>query len=362
MNHNPTTTIAMVAGDLAFAVTGDPRYSAVAHEYVVGAARKAARVARKRSLPAKKTVKAVKQVARKATQKIAVSRKNVAIARLAKRPPAAVAKARVNVQKVKSLPPGKRPAVIANVAKKTAAKVQAAKPPTIAQQSDIEQFDAPAESSDTSSYDDPSVDAVEELQDLADVAWADDNQVTAEPDQEPEYFDDDEVEELESVEGDYDGSSCVGWSPYGAIKSAVKSVTKSTAGKIVTGIATGGISTAIEHRKKIAKVGVTLSNSPFIKAGVAGLAVAFPAVGVPAMAAMAVADKVVSASEAGGKVAEAAKSIIKSTHKQAKAGDKDASRALAVMAQVKKQRALSVVNKRAKLPGWKQRVIAALEA
>lgn len=111
----------------------------------------------------------------------------------------------------------------------------------------------------------------------------------------------------------------LGWSPFKAIKSAVKSV-----GKTVSKVA-----------KKGSKLGKALVNSKLVKATVAGAAIVFPPVGVPAAAAMAVATGVVAATKSKNpqQRAAAVKSV-KATAALADKGDKPAQVALATMSNV----------------------------
>lgn len=90
--------------------------------------------------------------------------------------------------------------------------------------------------------------------------------------------------------------------------------------------------------KAIGKVAKSVVRSPITKMTAAGLSVAFPAVGVPMAAGIAVADKVVTAAESKSKVRRrVGRRIIKATAKAAKV-DKDAARALRLMRKVVKHK------------------------
>lgn len=86
--------------------------------------------------------------------------------------------------------------------------------------------------------------------------------------------------------------------------------------------------------KALGNVAKSVVRSPITKMTAAGLSVAFPAVGVPMAAGLAVADKVVSAAESKSKVRrKVGRRIIKATAKAARV-DKDARRALKLMKKV----------------------------
>jgi len=352
----------MVAGDIGWAITGDPLLSHTASEFIVGAARKAVRVTAKAK--GKPSVKAAQTAAKRAAKVVTTARKTAAVTRLATRPPAKVAKAKVVVAKLKTIPPTKRPAVVAQLAKavvrkpaplaaKPAAKPRALPPPAPAQSYDEpeETFDdEPAEITD---------DTISDLQDVADVAWteAEDGSTAFEE----EAIDEDE--DLSDSDPEYASSSVVGWSPMKSIKKVAKKV---ASGRGIAALATGGASEvalqAYEHRKVIAKTAGKVMKSPYFKAGMAGLAVAFPAVGVPALAAMAVASKVVDGLESiDPAIKAAAQRVVKQTYAAAKGGDEDARRGLKTMATVKKQRLAKSSPKSApkassNVPAWKQQV------
>lgn len=363
-NAHRHTQLAMVAGDIGWAVTGDPLLSATASEYIVGAARKAVRVTTRNT--GRPSVKAAQTAAKKAAKTITTARKTAAVTRLATRPPAKVAKAKVVVQKLKAVPAPKRPAVVAQLAKAVVRKpnpmaapgkpraLPAPKPAAAAKA-----FEAPPEET----YDDeqPEItdDTISELQDVADVAWSEAEDGANSFEDEPV---DEDSEELDDADPEYSSSSMVGWSPMKSIKKAVKKV---ASGRGIAAIATGGASElalqAYEHRKQIAKTAGTIAKSPYFKAGVAGLAVAFPAVGVPAMAALAVAGKVVDQIDSiDPNIRAAAKRVVEQTYKAAKSGDADAKRGLRAMATVKKQRlAKPAAQPGTSVPAWKQQVATA---
>lgn len=84
--------------------------------------------------------------------------------------------------------------------------------------------------------------------------------------------------------------------------------------------------------KGIKSVVRTVAKSPLVKAVATGAAFVVPAVGVPAVAAITMADKLVKASKSPNpKQRVAAKKMIASTAQQAKAGDTNAQRGLALM-------------------------------
>lgn len=86
--------------------------------------------------------------------------------------------------------------------------------------------------------------------------------------------------------------------------------------------------------KALGKIGKSIIKSPITKVTAAGLSVAFPAVGVPLAAGVAIADKVVTAAESKSKVRrKVGRRIIKATAKAARV-DKDAKRALKLMKKV----------------------------
>lgn len=125
----------------------------------------------------------------------------------------------------------------------------------------------------------------------------------------------------------------LGWSPFKAISGAVKSVAKAVTKPAAT------IKKAVKTVSKVAKTGAslgkTLVNSPIVKATVAGAAIVFPPVGVPAAAAMAVATGIVAATKSKNPAQKAAATqVVKNTAAQAKAGDKNAQVALATMSNV----------------------------
>ncbi len=89
--------------------------------------------------------------------------------------------------------------------------------------------------------------------------------------------------------------------------------------------------------KSVGKVAKSVIKSPITKVVAGGVAVVFPPVGISAMAAISVADKVVTAAEQTKDVAKKAAALrtIVSTKKAAKSGDVGAKRALLVMRKVK---------------------------
>lgn len=83
--------------------------------------------------------------------------------------------------------------------------------------------------------------------------------------------------------------------------------------------------------------------SPYLKAVVGGVALVFPAVGVPAMAALVASEKAIDAAEQTADTAKklGAEKLLKATASLAKSGDKDAQRAIATIKQVQTLRAKS---------------------
>lgn len=83
--------------------------------------------------------------------------------------------------------------------------------------------------------------------------------------------------------------------------------------------------------------------SPYLKAVVGGVAIVFPAVGVPAMAALVATEKAIDAAEQTADAAKklGAQKLLKATADLAKGGDKDAIRAMATIKQVQTLRAKS---------------------
>lgn len=78
------------------------------------------------------------------------------------------------------------------------------------------------------------------------------------------------------------------------------------------------------------------TKSPIFKMGIAGLAIAFPAVGVPAAAALAMGSKALTlAKSANPAVARKYTALIENTEKAARAGDPGAKRAFMAMKLVK---------------------------
>ncbi len=127
--------------------------------------------------------------------------------------------------------------------------------------------------------------------------------------------------------------------PVGTLKSIPGAVVRQ-----VTAVPKAAISTAVSTVKSLPKTVVqaaketlqaanSLRQNGIVKAGVAGLAVAIPPVGIPAMAALALTQKVVdNAKSLNPVVSAAAKAVIVGTAQQAKTGDSDAKRAIALMA------------------------------
>lgn len=89
--------------------------------------------------------------------------------------------------------------------------------------------------------------------------------------------------------------------------------------------------------KSVGKVAKAVVKSPITKVVAGGVAVVFPPVGISAMAALTVADKVVTAAEQTKDVAKRAAALrtIVATKKEAQKGDVGAKRALLVMRKVK---------------------------
>lgn len=82
-----------------------------------------------------------------------------------------------------------------------------------------------------------------------------------------------------------------------------------------------------------------VAQSPVTRVAAAGVAVAFPAVGIPAVAALETANRVMAAADsAEAKVKKVAHDLIKRTHALAKNGNADARRGLEVLAVAKRAR------------------------
>jgi len=74
------------------------------------------------------------------------------------------------------------------------------------------------------------------------------------------------------------------------------------------------------------------TKSPIFKVGIGGLALAFPAVGIPAAAALAMGNKALTlAKSANPAVAQKYRAVIENTERTARAGDPDAKRAYMAM-------------------------------
>lgn len=135
---------------------------------------------------------------------------------------------------------------------------------------------------------------------------------------------------------DEDMAYQLGWSPFKAISGAVKSVAKAAINPVAK------VKQGLNLVKSVAKVAKpalplvkTLVKSPIVKATVAGAAIVFPPVGVPAAAALAVATGVVAATKSSNPQQKAAATqVVRNTAVQAKAGDKGAQVALAAMSNV----------------------------
>jgi hypothetical protein len=120
------------------------------------------------------------------------------------------------------------------------------------------------------------------------------------------------------------GTDVFGWNPFKAVSHAVSSVGK----------AAGSVVKAVE--KKAYPLAHKIIHSPIVQLGVAGAAIVFPPVGVPAAAALATAVQVDNAlhSKVASKIA-AAKAVIENTAKLARVAgphQKDAQVALAAIA------------------------------
>jgi hypothetical protein len=91
--------------------------------------------------------------------------------------------------------------------------------------------------------------------------------------------------------------------------------------------------------KSVGRIAKKTVKSPLLKVGVAGLAVAFPPVGVPAASALVTANAVMSNLESADKTRrELAQHLARNTAKAAKAGDTDAKRGLALLLVAKRMR------------------------
>lgn len=89
----------------------------------------------------------------------------------------------------------------------------------------------------------------------------------------------------------------------------------------------------VQEAKETLQAANQLRQSGIVKAGIAGLSIAIPAVGIPAAAALALTQKVVdNAKSLNPIVSAAAKAVIVGTAQQAKTGDPNAKRAIALMA------------------------------
>lgn len=93
----------------------------------------------------------------------------------------------------------------------------------------------------------------------------------------------------------------------------------------------------------IGKAVKSVVKSPYLKVAISGVALVFPAVGVPAMAALVATEKALDAAEQTADTAKklGAEKLLKATADLAKGGDKDAIRAMATIKQVQTLRAKS---------------------
>lgn len=165
---------------------------------------------------------------------------------------------------------------------------------------------------------------------------------------------------LEAIWEAKDGAPLVGWSPWSSIKKAAKKV-----GKTV---------------KKAARTVNKIARNKMLKAAVGGVAFVCPAVGVPALAGLAVAAKVTAAARSNNpKKRKAGLATVRRTVALAKTGNRDAKRGLVLLkaanarnrsraaanaaAKAAKARALAKAKRKVrKLPAWKRAVIAKIEA
>jgi hypothetical protein len=114
----------------------------------------------------------------------------------------------------------------------------------------------------------------------------------------------------------FDGDDQLGWSPFKAVASAAKSV-----GKV-----------ASKGAKLTSSLGKAIVKSNLVRTTVAGAAIVFPPVGVPAAGALVAASAVVAAAESADKArSDAAKRVIANTKNLAASGDAGAKAAFNAM-------------------------------
>ncbi len=104
---------------------------------------------------------------------------------------------------------------------------------------------------------------------------------------------------------------------------------------------------AAKFGRKVKRSAKAVIKSPVVKVGVAGLAIAFPPAGVPAAAALATANAVVTHLESADKAKrKLAQKLCTQTAAAAKAGDSDARRAIGVLVIAKRMRRAQRVARR----------------
>jgi hypothetical protein len=304
-----------------------------------------------------KVAKVAKSTAKKTAKTTAQQRAQVAKQRLATRPPAKVAKAKVTAAQLKSLPPPAQRKTVAKMAELTAKLPAATSPaPDFLRAQPTTGPDYSPAVTQTQPWDlpeptEPAEELSEEFQDVADAVWADqayDAEVDAAEEPEDDGLDDfegpgeneteepadEQKEETEETmhENEIDelGVDLIGWNPFKAIKSAVQK-------------GAGFVS-------KVAKSNV-------VKATAAGLAIVYPPVGAPLSTTLPIAAGIADAVKSKDpKKRAAAVKVVKNTAALAKKGDKDAGRALSTIAMMTKLKSPTTND------AWKKAVIKALAA
>jgi len=369
----------LICGDLLWGLSGDPSSHPVAcdiigaavKKVVVKAKAKPKAIGKAKPKPAPKPepkasiFTKAKAVATKAAKVTAQNRADLAKKRLAKRPPAKVAKAKTTAAKLKALPPVAQKAAVLSMAKQFAERPAqpsvAFNPPEPAAPNFM--TSQPAQTgpdyspvvTERQPFDlNPPADSytadeeAEELQDVADAVWEEqayDVEVDAEESPEEDDTEGEDEEEdaedetyLEADEAEFSGDEMheneiqdmVGWNPFTAIKK--------------------GIQKGASFVSKVAK-------SDIMKATAAGLAIVYPPVGAPLSTTLPIAAGIADAVKSKDpKKRAAAIKVVKNTHALAKKGDKDAGRALSTIAMMTKLKAPTTNDT------WKKAVIKALAA
>jgi hypothetical protein len=325
----------LICGDIAWGLTGNPATSVTGSVVVGAAARSTARRFAARPVNKAKVSFAATLAAKAAASRLAQQRAALAKKRLATKPAPAKRQAWQIARELHALPAAQQTQAVQALAQHAVAPVT-----TTDEGNEVLPPEAQTEQTN------------EALENVADAVWAqsphgDDGTATDTDTEEETDEDEPELDDESEVSGD-----CVGWNPFKAIKNVVKS----KLGKVALAAATGGLS-VVASNKRVQGIAKAAVKSKLVMAAASGVAILCPAIGVPAVAALAIAAKVATAIDSvKPEIKAAATAMVKATAAAAKSGNKDAERGIAMIALASNAKKAQALNP----PPWKAMVVKAI--